>query len=147
MSGAVEDVAGEADFPTLTQWLMANTKDKELTVLMAQLALARRWQHAGRLAQRVRRGGKRDVTDARVAGGDAEREVKLRQAAQRGDKDGGTIGERSGDELEPPLARRRAARRRRTGLWGRRGGGGGGRRRRRVRSVGRSRCAEYVDAA
>jgi len=37
---AVEDVAGESDFPTLTQWLMANTKDKELTVLMAQLALA-----------------------------------------------------------------------------------------------------------
>jgi len=37
---AVEDVAGESDFNSLTQWLMANTKDKELTVLMAQLALA-----------------------------------------------------------------------------------------------------------
>ena len=36
----VEDVAGEADFNTLTRWLMINTKDKELTVLMAQLALA-----------------------------------------------------------------------------------------------------------
>ena len=36
----VEDVAGESDFKSLTQWLMANTKDKELTVLMAQLALA-----------------------------------------------------------------------------------------------------------
>jgi len=36
----VEDVAGESDFPSLTQWLMANTKDKELTVLMSQLALA-----------------------------------------------------------------------------------------------------------
>ena len=38
--GGVENVAGESDFPSLTQWLMANTKDKELTVLMAQLALA-----------------------------------------------------------------------------------------------------------
>ena len=37
---SVEDVAGESDFNSLTQWLMANTKDKELTVLMAQLALA-----------------------------------------------------------------------------------------------------------
>jgi len=36
----VEDVASESDFNSLTQWLMANTKDKELTVLMAQLALA-----------------------------------------------------------------------------------------------------------
>jgi len=36
----VEDVSGESDFKTLTSWLMANTKDKELTVLMAQLALA-----------------------------------------------------------------------------------------------------------
>jgi len=36
----VENVAGESDFNSLTQWLMANTKDKELTVLMAQLALA-----------------------------------------------------------------------------------------------------------
>jgi len=36
----VEDVAGETDFNSLTQWLMTNTKDKELTVLMAQLALA-----------------------------------------------------------------------------------------------------------
>jgi len=36
----VEDVAGESDFPSLTQWLMANTKDKELTVLMSQLTLA-----------------------------------------------------------------------------------------------------------
>merc|ERR1711988_1547482 len=35
-----EDVAGESDFNSLTRWLMANTKDKELTVLMAQLALA-----------------------------------------------------------------------------------------------------------
>ena len=26
----VEDVAGEADFNTLTRWLMINTKDKEL---------------------------------------------------------------------------------------------------------------------
>merc|ERR1719440_1154467 len=30
----------ESDFPSLTQWLMTNTKDKELTVLMAQLSLA-----------------------------------------------------------------------------------------------------------
>jgi len=37
---SVENVAGESDFASLTQWLMANTKDKELTVLMAQLALA-----------------------------------------------------------------------------------------------------------
>jgi len=36
----VEDIANESDFNSLTQWLMANTKDKELTVLMAQLALA-----------------------------------------------------------------------------------------------------------
>lgn len=36
----VENVAGESDFNSLTQWLMANTKDKELTVLMAQLGLA-----------------------------------------------------------------------------------------------------------
>ena len=36
----VEDVASESDFNSLTQWLMTNTKDKELTVLMAQLALA-----------------------------------------------------------------------------------------------------------
>jgi fructose-1,6-bisphosphatase I len=40
MSGKVEDVSGESDFNSLTQWLMENTKDKELTVLMAQLALA-----------------------------------------------------------------------------------------------------------
>ena len=26
----VEDVAGESDFNSLTQWLMANTKDKEV---------------------------------------------------------------------------------------------------------------------
>ena len=26
----------EADFKSLTSWLMTNTKDKELTVLMAQ---------------------------------------------------------------------------------------------------------------
>lgn len=32
----VENVAGESDFASLTCWLMANTKDKELTVLMAQ---------------------------------------------------------------------------------------------------------------
>merc|ERR1719440_633354 len=36
----VEDVAKESDFASLTSWLMANTKDKELTVLMAQLGLA-----------------------------------------------------------------------------------------------------------
>jgi len=30
----------QVDFNTLTTWLMANTKDKELTVLMAQLGLA-----------------------------------------------------------------------------------------------------------
>merc|ERR1719224_72545 len=36
----VEPVATESDFKTLTQWLMANTKDLELTVLMAQLGLA-----------------------------------------------------------------------------------------------------------
>jgi len=37
---SVENVATESDFATLTQWLMANTKDLELTVLMAQLGLA-----------------------------------------------------------------------------------------------------------
>ena len=36
----VENVASESDFNSLTRWLMSNTKDKELTVLMAQLALA-----------------------------------------------------------------------------------------------------------
>ena len=36
----VEDVSGESDFNSLTRWLMTNTKDKELTVLMAQLSLA-----------------------------------------------------------------------------------------------------------
>jgi len=36
----VDNTAGESDFNTLPSWLMANTKDKELTVLMAQLALA-----------------------------------------------------------------------------------------------------------
>jgi len=36
----VEDVAGESDFNSLSAWLMNNTKDKELTVLMSQLALA-----------------------------------------------------------------------------------------------------------
>jgi len=40
MSSQVENVAGDSDFPSLTQWLMTNTKDKELTVLMAQLTLA-----------------------------------------------------------------------------------------------------------
>merc|ERR1719387_3432063 len=36
----VENVAGESDFHSLTRWLMSNTKDKELTVLMSQMALA-----------------------------------------------------------------------------------------------------------
>jgi len=36
----VENVANENDFESLTRWLMTNTKDKELTVLMAQLGLA-----------------------------------------------------------------------------------------------------------
>jgi len=36
----VENVASESEFLTLTSWLMSNTKDKELTVLMAQLGLA-----------------------------------------------------------------------------------------------------------
>jgi len=40
MASQVENVAGDSDFPSLTQWLMTNTKDKELTVLMAQLSLA-----------------------------------------------------------------------------------------------------------
>jgi hypothetical protein len=29
MASVVENVAGDSDFPSLTQWLMANTKDKE----------------------------------------------------------------------------------------------------------------------
>merc|ERR1719284_1827802 len=36
---SVEDM-NEADFMTLSRWLMTNTKDMELTVLMAQLGLA-----------------------------------------------------------------------------------------------------------
>ena len=36
---AVDSVT-DSEFNSLTQWLMSNTKDKELTVLMAQLALA-----------------------------------------------------------------------------------------------------------
>lgn len=30
MASVVENVAGDSDFPSLTQWLMANTKDKEV---------------------------------------------------------------------------------------------------------------------
>ena len=40
MASKVEDVSGESDFMTLGRWLMTNTKDMELTVLMAQLGLA-----------------------------------------------------------------------------------------------------------
>ncbi|EOD33109.1 FBPase [Emiliania huxleyi CCMP1516] len=38
--GSVEDVSAEQDFMNLGRWLMENTSDKELTVLMAQLGLA-----------------------------------------------------------------------------------------------------------
>ena len=30
MASVVENVAGDSDFPSLTQWLMTNTKDKEV---------------------------------------------------------------------------------------------------------------------
>jgi hypothetical protein len=33
MASMVENVAGDSDFPSLTQWLMANTKDKEVREL------------------------------------------------------------------------------------------------------------------
>jgi len=36
----VEKVATESDFNSLTQWIMTNTKDMELAVLMAQVGLA-----------------------------------------------------------------------------------------------------------
>ena len=45
MSGKVENVAGETDFPSLTQWLMVNTKDKEVSGCRNAL-LATRGAHA-----------------------------------------------------------------------------------------------------
>merc|ERR1719267_343116 len=40
VSMQVENVATDSDFNSLTQWIMANTKDMELAVLMSQLGLA-----------------------------------------------------------------------------------------------------------